>query len=209
MIPALDTGSDIPAATELGDLAAARAIMTALAKATNVAAALDVWLSPAQKAEQLAFVTLVTSKLDVATHYTTWLEARGFREFRKVRWRVCVCVGGQSGAFLGSEAEGVLRCAERPYKGLLVVCGTACTHNTTQPATHTLAHTQPVTMPIASYPPRLFLHCTPPTTNIQQAAYGSQLPFPLSYIVPWSQRSEMRRLLGHVDGFKVITMCVS
>lgn len=36
-----------------------------------------------------------------------------------------------------------------------------------------------------------------------QAAYGSQLPFPLSYIVPWSQRNEMARLLGHIDGFKV------
>jgi hypothetical protein len=36
-----------------------------------------------------------------------------------------------------------------------------------------------------------------------QAAYGSQLPFPLSYIVPWSQRSEMKRLLGQIDGFKV------
>jgi hypothetical protein len=36
-----------------------------------------------------------------------------------------------------------------------------------------------------------------------QAAYGSQLPFPLSYIVPWSQRNEMAKLLGHIDGFKV------
>lgn len=83
VIPAVDTGSDIPAAAELGDLAAARAITAALAKAGVVN--LDAWLSPAQKAEQLAFITLVTSKLDVATHYTTWLEARGFREFRKVK----------------------------------------------------------------------------------------------------------------------------
>lgn len=83
VIPAVDTGSDIPAAAELGDLAAACAITAALAKAGVVN--LDAWLSPAQKAEQLAFVTLVTTKLDVATHYTTWLEARGFREFRKVK----------------------------------------------------------------------------------------------------------------------------
>jgi hypothetical protein len=82
VIPAVDTGSDIPAATELGDLAAAAAILAALAK-SNVAQ-LDTWLSPAQKAEQLAFVTLITAKLDVATQYSTWLEGRGFREFRKV-----------------------------------------------------------------------------------------------------------------------------
>lgn len=115
VIPAVDTGSDIPAATELGDLAAARAILAALAKSNTVN--LDAGLSPAQRAELLAFVTLVTARLDVATHYTTWLEPRGFREFRK-------------------------------------------------------------------------------------AAYGSALPFPLSYLVPWSQRAEMKRLLGHVDGFK-------
>lgn len=82
VIPAVDTGSDIPAAAELGDLAAAAAILAALAKA-NIAH-LDSWLSPAQKAELLAFSTLINSKLDVATHYTTWLEQRGFREFRKV-----------------------------------------------------------------------------------------------------------------------------
>lgn len=95
VIPAVDTGSDIPAAAELGDLAAARAITAALAKAGVVN--LDAWLSPAQKAEQLAFITLVTSKLDVATHYTTWLEARGFREFRKVKSRSssCICVWGR------------------------------------------------------------------------------------------------------------------
>jgi hypothetical protein len=49
---------------------------------------LDAWLNPSQRAEVLAFVTLLSAKLDVATHYTMWLEARGFREFRKVR--VCV-----------------------------------------------------------------------------------------------------------------------
>lgn len=52
--------------------------------AVGAVANLDSWLSPAQKAEQLAFVTLVTTALDVATQYTTWLEQRGFREFRKV-----------------------------------------------------------------------------------------------------------------------------
>eukprot|EP00878_Enallax_costatus_P028286 GHUV01030539.1.p1 GENE.GHUV01030539.1~~GHUV01030539.1.p1 ORF type:complete len:224 (+),score=65.80 GHUV01030539.1:458-1129(+) len=65
----------------------------------------------------MAFGSLISSKLDAATQYTTWLEKRGFGEFRK-------------------------------------------------------------------------------------AAYGSQLPFPLSYIVPWSRRQEMAKLLGHIDGYK-------
>jgi hypothetical protein len=95
VIPAVDTGSDVPAAAELGDLAAARAILAALAK-SNVAN-LDSWLSPAQKAEQLAFVTLVTTKLDAATHFTMWLEARGFREFRKVGDRHAHSVEGGCG----------------------------------------------------------------------------------------------------------------
>jgi hypothetical protein len=83
VIPALDLGSDVPAASEAGDLAAARAIIAALA--SSGAADLDGWLSPPQRAELLAFATLLQSKLDVATHYTTWIEKRGFGEFRKVR----------------------------------------------------------------------------------------------------------------------------
>lgn len=115
VIPALDLGSEVPAASEAGDLAAARAIIAALA--ASGAGDLDAWLAPPQRAELLAFATLLQAKLDTATHYTTWIEKRGFGEFRK-------------------------------------------------------------------------------------AAYGSQLPFPLSYIVPWSQRNEMAKLLGAIDGFK-------
>ncbi|KAF8054985.1 MTX1 [Scenedesmus sp. PABB004] len=115
VVPALDTGSEVAAASEAGDLGAARAIIALLAR-TGLAD-LDAWLSPAQRAELLAFTALLQAKLDPATHYTTWLERRGFREFRK-------------------------------------------------------------------------------------AAYGGSLPFPLSFIVPWSQRNDMAKLLGHIDGYK-------
>jgi hypothetical protein len=53
-------------------------------------------------------------------------------------------------------------------------------------------------------PPPSPRHTHTHTTNIKtQAAYSGSLPFPLNYIVPWSQRSEMGRVLGHIDGFKV------
>eukprot|EP00879_Flechtneria_rotunda_P027958 GHRR01030027.1.p1 GENE.GHRR01030027.1~~GHRR01030027.1.p1 ORF type:complete len:290 (+),score=92.71 GHRR01030027.1:192-1061(+) len=121
VIPALDTGSEVPAASDAGDLAAARAIIAHLAK--SGLADLDAKLSPPQRAELLAFTSLVQSTLDIATHYTTWVEQRGYREFRK-------------------------------------------------------------------------------------AAYGNRLPFPLNYIVPWSQRNEMLKLLGNIDGFKAYQAAV-
>eukprot|EP00775_Hariotina_reticulata_P011273 gene11272-11423_t len=87
VIPAVDTGTDVPAAAEAGDLAAARAIIAALSKSSGPSAGplvdLDAALSPAQRAELLAFTALLSSKLDVATNYTTWIEKRGYREFRK------------------------------------------------------------------------------------------------------------------------------
>jgi hypothetical protein len=82
VIPALDLGSDVAAATDPGDLAAARAIIAALA--ASGAGDLDGWLAAPQRAELLAFATLLQAKLDVATHYTTWIESRGYGEFRKV-----------------------------------------------------------------------------------------------------------------------------
>lgn len=57
--------------------------MSALAR--SGVADLDGWLAPPQRAELLAFATLISAKLDAATQYTTWLEKRGFGEFRKVR----------------------------------------------------------------------------------------------------------------------------
>jgi hypothetical protein len=87
VIPALDLGSDVAAATDAGDLAAARAIIAALA--ASGAGDLDGWLAAPQRAELLAFATLLQAKLDVATHYTTWIEKRGYGEFRKVRPRHC------------------------------------------------------------------------------------------------------------------------
>jgi hypothetical protein len=93
IIPAVDTGTDVPAAAEAGDLAAARAIIAAMSKPPEPSAAalvdLDAALSPAQRAELLAFTALITAKLDVATNYTTWVEKRGYREFRKVCKACC------------------------------------------------------------------------------------------------------------------------
>jgi hypothetical protein len=75
----------VPGSGGRDDLAAARAITAALA--SSGLADLDAWLSPAQRAEVLAWGALTAQALDAATQFTTWCEARGFREFRKVRAR--------------------------------------------------------------------------------------------------------------------------
>ncbi len=46
---------------------------------------LDHDLTAAQRAELLAFSTMVEARLDVATTFTTWCEPHGFKEFKKVR----------------------------------------------------------------------------------------------------------------------------
>lgn len=45
---------------------------------------LDASLSLGQRADLLAFSSLVETRLDVATTLTTWVEARGFSEYKKV-----------------------------------------------------------------------------------------------------------------------------
>jgi hypothetical protein len=149
---------------------------------------LDAWLNPSQRAEVLAFVTLLSAKLDVATHYTMWLEARGFGEFRKVR--ACVLGGGtKGGPHLVLQLQIVGYVTHGIAYTLFMHCGS--------PVSPTFSSSYNL-FAFASHPP-------PPAAPRPrvQAAYDSVLPFPLSYIVPWSQRSEMRRLLGHIDGFKV------
>ena len=41
-----------------------------------------------------------------------------------------------------------------------------------------------------------------------QAAFAAKLPFPLSYIIPWSQQREMQRKYGHLTARKVCRLCV-
>jgi hypothetical protein len=45
---------------------------------------LDHHLSPAQRAELLAFATLVQSKLDAAAEFSIWMEAKGYQAYAKV-----------------------------------------------------------------------------------------------------------------------------
>ena len=45
---------------------------------------LDSFLSPAQKAELLAFKVLIQTRLEVAALFSAWLEPSGFNEMRKV-----------------------------------------------------------------------------------------------------------------------------
>lgn len=47
---------------------------------------LDASLSLGQRADLLAFSSLVETRLDVATTLTTWVEARGFSEYKKVAY---------------------------------------------------------------------------------------------------------------------------
>ena len=114
-LPALELGTELHGGGAPTDLAAARAVLAALRKARGGALDLDARLQPAQRAEAAAFALMVETRLEPATLWTTWLEARGYDEFRR-------------------------------------------------------------------------------------AAYGASLPFPLSWVVPWSQRREVRRRLAGADG---------
>jgi hypothetical protein len=63
--------------------AAARPAMRLQAHGRNIDAA----LTAAQRAEALAFRALIDARLNPATMFTVWAEARGFEEFRKVGGR--------------------------------------------------------------------------------------------------------------------------
>ncbi len=181
-VPALDTGSEVvPAPKAGGDLAAAAALVGALLS-TGVAD-LDSWLSPPQRAERLAFATLLSSRLEPASQFTTWLEPRGFREFRKVR--VCACVHTRVRAPCGP-------CTPPPKKP-----STPPSPPPPLPGRHKrLEKPNKCRMPF----PSPFLPALPYCPC--QAAYGG-LPFPLCYAVPWSARSDMARQLGGLEGSKV------
>jgi hypothetical protein len=85
-LPGLELGTDLAGAVQPTDLAAARSILQHLRKSGQAGLDLDAALEPAQRAEVAAFGLLVQSRLEPATLWTTWLERRGFQEFRKVRW---------------------------------------------------------------------------------------------------------------------------
>ena len=88
VIPAVEKDSDIIAPSEPNDLAAARAILLQLAAS---GLDLDAQLTAAEKADALAYKQYIQSNLEPATQYTTWVESRGFKEFRKVPAPLLTC----------------------------------------------------------------------------------------------------------------------
>jgi hypothetical protein len=81
VIPAVEKDSDIIAPSEPNDLAAARAILSQLAAS---GLDLDAQLTAAERADASAYRQYIQATLEPATQYTTWVESRGFKEFRKV-----------------------------------------------------------------------------------------------------------------------------
>lgn len=79
-LPALEINTDISQAAD-SEFAAARAV---IAFAKKHLKDLDSHLSPSQRAELLAFSSLVESRLDLASTYSTWFESKGFAELKKV-----------------------------------------------------------------------------------------------------------------------------
>lgn len=80
-LPALEHGSDISIGSG-SDFAAVPAFLEVARKARD----LDSHLSAAQRAELLAFTTLVNDKLNTATTYSTWVEPAGFAAFRQAAY---------------------------------------------------------------------------------------------------------------------------
>jgi len=93
-LPALELAADLAGASQTTDLAAARAILQHLRKAGQAALDVDARLDPAQRAEVVAFGLMVQSQLEPATLWSTWLEKRGFQEFRQVGSVGRLSVGG-------------------------------------------------------------------------------------------------------------------
>ena len=77
----MEVASEFPSSDEQ-DFGAARACITLAQEAIKD---LDHHLSTAQKAELLAFTTLVQTKLDAATEYSIWIEQKGYQAHVKVR----------------------------------------------------------------------------------------------------------------------------
>jgi Outer mitochondrial membrane transport complex protein len=83
-LPALDHGEVLVPNDGSCDFEAAKAIIAHL-QATTVD--LDAALTPAQRAELVAFHSLLTEKLEPATVFTTWCEDHSFKQFTSVRRR--------------------------------------------------------------------------------------------------------------------------
>lgn len=75
----MECGSEI-SSVEADDAAAARSVFVFARKHSRD---LDVGLTAAQRAELLAFSTLM-EKLSTATAVASWCEAKGFSEYKKV-----------------------------------------------------------------------------------------------------------------------------
>ncbi|KAI8477124.1 MAG: hypothetical protein J3K34DRAFT_399456 [Monoraphidium minutum] len=86
VLPALELSADLAGGAQPTDLAAARGVIAALRKSGRPALDLDGALQPAQRAEAAAFSLMVAQQLDPATLWTSWVEARGFQEFRKAAY---------------------------------------------------------------------------------------------------------------------------
>jgi hypothetical protein len=82
VLPALERDGELLSSSETTDLAVARDLISQLVgRGLN----LDRELQAAARADVLAFSQLIQSRLEPATHYTTWLEKRGFQVYRQVR----------------------------------------------------------------------------------------------------------------------------
>ncbi|GAB4823781.1 hypothetical protein N2152v2_010827 [Parachlorella kessleri] len=119
-VPAVESQTDLVSAeataTAADEFAAARTVIDYLRKRVN----LDVGLTGQQRAELLAFATLVETKLEPAILYSTWCETGAYSQYTRV-------------------------------------------------------------------------------------AYGKQLPFPLSYYLPWSQQRSVRRKFEGTSAVQIYT----
>lgn len=83
-VPAVESAEDLVSAeagaTAADEFAAARAVMAYLRKHAN----LDAGLSAQQRAELLAFATLVETKLQPAILYSTWCEPAAYSQYTRV-----------------------------------------------------------------------------------------------------------------------------
>jgi hypothetical protein len=86
-VPAIERGADVSEAS-VSEFTAAQAVISFCKKNSLD---LDANLSGAQRAELLAFSTLVTTKLNLATTLCTWCEDSGFKAFKQVESTMRLC----------------------------------------------------------------------------------------------------------------------
>ncbi|MEW5303466.1 MAG: hypothetical protein WDW36_006154 [Sanguina aurantia] len=85
MLPAMECGSEV-SSVEADDAAAARSVFVFARKHSRD---LDAGLTAAQRAELLAFSTLM-QKLATATAVASWCEAKGFSEYKKAAYQTAL-----------------------------------------------------------------------------------------------------------------------